>query len=210
MSLQAVIFDVDGVLVRSMEKHHEAYAAAFAPHGVKLEQSEVFVNEGRGSRDVAVAISKSRGLGLTDAQLDLLAKEKQRVFASFGPMPMYAGAKELVARLKARGLRLALVTGTSQVNIQNHFGSWLANFEVTVTADDVKRTKPDPEPYLKAIERLRIRPDEAVVVENAPLGIQSAKGAGLRVIAITTTNPAAALREADAIVADIADVEANL
>jgi HAD superfamily hydrolase (TIGR01509 family) len=193
-----------------MEKHFEAYASAFAPHGVMLEQHEVFANEGRGSRDVAVAVSRARGLGLTDTQLDALAKEKQRVFASFGPMPKYGGVDELIVRLKARGLRLALVTGTSQVNLQNHFGAWLSNFDVTVTADDVERTKPDPEPYRKALEKLGIRAAEAIVVENAPLGIQSAKGAGLRVIAITTTNQADALKEADQVVGSINDVEALL
>lgn len=212
MPPKAVIFDVDGVLVRSMERHHEAYAAAFRPHGVEIEQREVFENEGRGSRDVAVAINASRKLGLTEAQLDALAKEKQRVFASFGPMPKYPGVDEVVASLRGRGLRLALVTGTSRVNIGNHFGDWLGNFEAVVTADDVKRTKPDPEPYLQALEKLRLPADACVVVENAPLGVRSAKAAGLRVIAITTTNPADVLQRAgaDTVVGSIRQVEGAL
>lgn len=208
--LRAVIFDVDGVLVKSMEKHAEAYAAAFRAHGVEIAQHEVFRNEGRGSRDVAVMLSKERNLGLTDAQLDAVAKEKQRVFASFGPMPRYPGVNELIARLHIRGLKLAMVTGTSRFNVQNHFPDLLAKFDVIVTADDVKRTKPDPEPYETAVAKLGLRKDECVVVENAPLGIKSAKAAGLRVIAITSTNPPDALKEADVVVATIAEVEQNL
>ena len=208
--LLAVIFDVDGVLIRSMEKHAEAYARAFAPLGVTVEQAEVFRNEGRGSRDVAVAVAKQRGLGLSDAQIDAIAKEKQRVFTSFGPMPKYPGVDALIDRLKARGLRLAMVTGTSRVNVESHFGAWAKAFDVIVTADDVKRTKPDPEPYETAIAKLGLEKDEAIVVENAPLGIQSAKAAGLRVVAITTTNPPAALSQADAVVASITDVESFL
>lgn len=208
--MKAIIFDVDGVLVKSMEKHHEAYAAAFRPHGVEIEQHEVFRNEGRGSRDVAVALDKERGLGLTEGELDAVAKEKQRVFASFGPMPKYPGVDEIIASLRERGYRLAMVTGTSRTNIGNHFGPWLENFEAIVTADDVTRTKPDPEPYLQALAKLSLPAEECIVVENAPLGIQSAKAAGLRVIAITSTNPADALKGADHIVASVADVERAL
>lgn len=208
--LLAVIFDVDGVLIRSMEKHAEAYAAAFAPRGVVVEPAEVFRNEGRGSRDVAVAIAQARGLPYTDADFDALAKEKQRIFASFGPMPKYPGVDALIDRLHARGLRLAMVTGTSRYNIQHHFGEWARKFEAVVTADDVKRTKPDPEPYLTAIEKLGVAKEEAVVVENAPLGIRSAKAAGLRVIAVTSTNPPDALKEADVIIERVDLVEGVL
>lgn len=206
----AVIFDVDGVLVQSMEKHAEAYAAAFASYGVTIAPEEVFRNEGRGSRDVAVALSRERGMGLTEPQLDALAQEKQRVFLSFGPMPKYPGVDALIVRLKSRGLLLGMVTGTSRANVENHFGAWLKEFDVIVTADDVKRTKPDPEPYLAAIARLGVPKDAAIVIENAPLGIQSAKAAGLRVIAITSTNPPDALKEADVIAEKVADVEVLL
>ena len=210
MPLRAVIFDVDGVLVRSMEKHAEAYAAAFRGHGVEIAQHEVFRNEGRGSRDVAVMLSKERNLGLTEEQLDAVAKEKQRVFASFGPMPRYPGVNELIDRLHGRGLRLAMVTGTSRFNVQNHFPDLLAKFDVIVTADDVKRTKPDPEPYLTALAKLGLAADECVVVENAPLGIRSAKAAGLRVIAVTSTNPPDALKEADRIIERVDMLEGAL
>jgi len=208
--LRAVIFDVDGVLVRSMEKHAEAYAAAFLPYGARIEQHEVFRNEGRGSREVAVALAKERNMGLTEEQLDAIAKEKQRVFASFGPMPKYPGVDALIDSLRARGLRLAMVTGTTRVNIERHFPELLPKFAAIVTADDVKRTKPDPEPYLMALRKLELRADECVVVENAPLGIRSAKDAGLRVIAITSTNPPEALKGADVIVEKVADVEGAL
>lgn len=210
MPVKAVIFDVDGVLVRSMERHAEAYAAAFAPYGVRIEPHEVFRHEGRGSREVAVALARERGLGLTGAQLDALADHKQRVFASFGPMPKYAGVDDLVERLRARNLRLAMVTGTKRVNVESHFGEWLARFEAIVTADDVTRTKPHPEPYAKALEKLGLAASEVVVVENAPLGIRSAKAAGVRVVAVTTTNPPDALKGADVVIARIGELESVL
>lgn len=210
VTTRAVIFDVDGVLVRSMERHADAYAAAFRPLGVKVEESEVFRHEGRGSREVAAHIAKDRGLSLSEEQLDALAKEKQRVFASFGPMPKYPGVDALVDRLHGRGLKLAMVTGTTRGNLERHFPELLPKFDVIVTADDVKRTKPDPEPYETAVRKLGLDKRAMVVVENAPLGIRSAKAAGLRVIAITTTNPADALKEADAVVERISEVEGLL
>jgi beta-phosphoglucomutase len=208
--LRAVIFDVDGVLVQSMEKHHEAYQAAFAPLGVEVSRADVFKNEGRGSREVIESLIAERGLRLSKEQVDGMVEKKGKTFLGFGPMPKYPGVDELVESLRARGLRLGMVTGTSRKNIEHHFAGWLARFDVIVTADDVKRTKPDPEPYLRAVEKLALPPAACVVVENAPLGIRSAKAAGLRVVAITSTNPADVLKEADAIVASIRDVERAL
>lgn len=210
MRLRAVIFDVDGVLIQSMERHFEAYEAAFAPRGVVVTREEVFANEGRRSREVLEAIAQDRGLALTPAELDALAKRKQEVYASFGRLPFYPGVEGLVASLRARGLRLAAVTGTSRVNVDTHLGPLTRSFDVIVTADDVKRTKPHPEPYLAALAKLDVDAADAVVVENATLGVRSARAAGLRVIAVTSTLPAEALKEADAVVPIVADVEKAL
>ena len=206
MSLQAVIFDVDGVLVRSMEKHYEAYRHVFAGVGVDIRPEEVYANEGRRSREVIESLAADRQLALAPEKLEEMNRAKQAKFLSFGPLPFYEGAKDLVLRLRASGLKVAAVTGTNRQNVENHFGSFTGEFDVIVTSDDVKRTKPDPEPYLAALRKLGVSPSDAMVVENAPLGIRSAKAAGLRVVAITTTNPPGALREADRVVPDVQEV----
>lgn len=208
--LLAIIFDVDGVLIRSMEKHHEAYQAAFAPLGVDVEQREVFANEGRSSREVIESIAVSRGLDLPPSKLDEMNETKKATFLSFGPMPKYPGVDELVSRLRARGLRLAMVTGTSRGNVEHHFGRWLENFDAIVTADDVTRTKPDPEPYLQALSKLGLAASECVVVENAPLGIRAGKAAGMRVIGVVSTNAAELLKEADVIIPNVNELEGVL
>lgn len=210
VALRAAIFDVDGVLVQSMEKHHIAYQRAFEPLGILIEAREVFANEGRRSREVIESLAKAHGLPLGAAELDAMNKVKQHTFASFGPMPRYPGVDALIDRLHARGLKLAMVTGTARVNVENHLSDLLHKFEAVVTADDVRHTKPHPEPYLAALAKLDVEPDDAVVVENAPLGIRSAKAAGMRVIAVTSTNPVDALKEADVIVSRVADVEGAL
>lgn len=207
MSLRAVIFDVDGVLVQSMEKHHLAYQRAFQDLGVAVRLEEVYANEGRRSREVIESIARSRGLELRPEQMDEMSRRKQETFASFGPLPLYPGVPDLLSSLKAKGLMVAAVTGTTRFNVEHHLGVLVKRLDVLVAAEDVKRSKPDPEPYLKALEKLGLRADEALVVENATLGVKAAKGAGIRVVAVTSTLTAEALHEADQIVDRVADVE---
>ena len=206
MTLRAVIFDVDGVLVQSMEKHHEAYLKAFQDLGVAIRKEEVFANEGRRSREVIETLANDRNLGLSEAQLEEMNRRKQEAFFGFGPLPLYPGVPDLVAQLKDAGLLVAAVTGTNRKNVDNHLGRLTARFDAIVTADDVKHTKPHPEPYLAALAKLDVEAADALVVENATLGIRSAKAAGLRVVAVTSTLPAESLSQADFIVDRVADV----
>lgn len=201
--LRAVIFDVDGVLVQSMERHHEAYRRAFADYRMDVKKEEVYANEGRRSREVIETLARAKGLRLSEAQLGEMDRVKQAAFAAFGPLPLYPGAQELIARIRDAGLRVALVSGTSRANIDNHFGALIKRFDAVVSANDVKATKPDPEPYLAALAKLGLKPAECIVVENATLGVKSAKAAGLRVIAVTSTLPREKLKDADHVVAKL-------
>ena len=83
-------------------------------------------------------------------------------------------------------------------------------FKVVVCSDDVKNTKPYPEPFLKGIELLKIKNDECLVIENAPLGIQASKAAGIKTIAIETTLPQEYLKEADIIVQSFKEVQSAI
>lgn len=204
--LSAVIFDVDGVLVRSMEKNAEAYRETFKPLGIRIEPGEVFEHEGRGSRELIDRLARAHGLVLSHEQLDAAVTEHRDALESFGTLPLYPGVEDLLRSLTHRGLRLALVTGNWRERALAHFGDLAPLFDVVVSAQDVSHTKPHPEPYERALRELGLPEDRVVVVENAPLGIESAKAAGLRVIAVTTTNPRASLAAADLIVPDLAGV----
>ena len=200
LSLAAVIFDVDGVLVQSMERNAEAYRRAFEPLGIRIEPPEVFANEGRGSRVLLARLAADHGVTLSEGQLDGLTRRHRELLAAAAPMPLYPGVTELLQSLHRRGLRLAIVTGNWRAIALAPFGELASLFDAVVSAEEVTRTKPDPEPYARALAELGLPAKRAVVVENAPLGIESAKAAGIRVIAVTTTNPAERLREADVVV----------
>ena len=208
--LAAVIFDVDGVLVQSVERNAEAYRRTFEPLGVRIEPQEVFANEGRGSRVLIAKLARDHGMALSAAQLDEMTRRHHELLASLGPMPLYPGVDALLRSLHRRGLRLAIVTGNWRAIALAPFGELTSLFDAVVSAEEVTRTKPDPEPYRRALEELGVPAERAVVVENAPLGIESAKAAGLRVIAVPTTNPAGGLKGADVVVAGLHDVERAL
>ena len=102
--------------------------------------------------------------------------------------------------MKNNGLKLAVVTGANKEFatkiVSNYFESY---FDVLINGEDVKNSKPSPEPYLKALELLKLSSQEVLVIENAPLGIKSAKNANLEVLALQTTLEKSKLKEADLI-----------
>lgn len=206
MPLRAVIFDVDGVLVQSMERHHEAYQRAFQPLGIDITREEVFAQEGRRSREVVQSLAEARGLSFPKEKLDAVNEVKKETFMSFGPQPLYPGVEELLGKLKGRGLKLAFVTGTTRHNAGNHLRGVMDRFDAAITADDVKHTKPHPEPYLTALRKLGVEAQEALVVENATLGIQAARAAGIRVVGVASTLKPEQLVGADQTVPRITDV----
>src|SRR5439155_11873466 len=149
------------------------------------KKDEVFQNEGRRSKEVIETLAKAHSLRLTPEQFEEMSQKKQKIFFSFGPLPLYPGVPEILAKAKSEGLKLAAVTGTNRPNVEQHLGVLARKFDAIVTQEDVRLTKPDPEPYLSALHKLGLKASEAIVAENAPLGIRSAKAAGLRVVAIT-------------------------
>lgn len=204
--LEAVIFDGDGVLIRSMERNAEAYEHALSSAGVQIRADEVYLNEGRRSNELIALLASAHGVVLSSAQLGQLTREHQRVFASFGTMPLYSGAEPVVRGIRRRGIRTALVTANSRQNALRNLGPIRPLLDCVVTAEDVVNTKPDPEPYRAALRKLGVRPDHSVVVENSPLGIRSAKDAGVDVIAVTSTNSAERLALADVIIRDLSEL----
>lgn len=198
---QAVFFDLDGVLVDSMDKHVEAWKEAFSRFGIQVSADEILLREGEKAAVTAEDLFKRNGLEATAERVQSLLKMKREVYGKDAPQGLIPGARELLQKLKGAGYRLALVTGSVPRNIDRVMTpDEKALFDTIVTAEDVEQGKPSPEPFLTAARNLNIHPSDCIVVENAPLGIKSAKSAGMAVAAITRTLPADMLNEADRIV----------
>jgi beta-phosphoglucomutase len=119
----------------------------------------------------------------------------------------YPGAFEVIDALKGRGYKVALVTACALKNMQHSLdSSRQAHFDFIITGDEVPRAKPFPDPYLAAALQIGVAPGDCLVVENAPLGIEAAKNAGMYCVAIETTLGREYLTQADCILPNIGDL----
>ena len=207
---QAILFDFDGVLGRTMEDNYTAWAHALENTcGVALGQQEYFLLEGLSVHKVAVTLLEKHG---RDPQLaQQMAQAKEDHYRRHNRFAFYPHARELIQQLVSKGLPLGLVTGANEGRLaQSVDSTFLDLFKTIVTGDKVDRPKPDPQPYLRAAQELDVPPMNCLVVENAPLGIRAAKQANMFCLAVTTTLSAQYLTEADAIVSDLATVGRTL
>lgn len=184
------LIDMDGVLYDSMKYHTLAWQRMMAEQGVECDRDEFYLYEGMtGLATIDLLFRRAFGHGVTPEQAKELYAIKSRYFREIGwnePMP---GADRMLRALEARGIRRVLVTGSSQTTLLDNInrdypGAFLPGDRVT--AADVVHGKPDPEPYLKGLEIAGVSPEEAVVIENAPLGVRAGKAAGVFTFAVTT------------------------
>lgn len=201
MNYNAVMFDYDGVTADSPSLNYAAWAHAFAAYGVKIGRTEYFSMEGHGPLKIAENLCYTHRLDIGLAAGLRQAKEEH--MRTLGEPAIYPEIPGLLSALQGSGVTMALVTGASRARIDSTLPSTLrSHYEVIITSDDVKHTKPHPEPYLKAALIMGVRPAEALVVENAPLGVASALAGGFHCAAILTTLSRSMLKGAQPILAD--------
>jgi beta-phosphoglucomutase len=189
--------------------HHRAFTEVLDPLGMGFTWGEyVETYMGFDDRDAFREAFRAKGIDLDDANLAKLVAAKSEAFLRGlrDGVTAYPGAVSLVEFLRAAGLPLALCSGALRSDIDPVLAQLgvARCFDVIVSADDVRRSKPDPESYALAFARLSERyvtmltvPGKSVAVEDTPAGIRSAKGAGLRVLAVTNSYGAGELAEAD-------------
>jgi beta-phosphoglucomutase family hydrolase len=201
--VKAVLWDLDGVLVDSAPFHFQAWRELFASLG--REFSEADFRRTFGLRNDAILHDI---LGdLPPAEAKRLGARKEALFrrAALGNIAALPGALALLHLLRERGFKLALVSSTPCGNIDLILGSLgvEAAFDVIVAEEDVARGKPDPEGFLLAARRLRVPPEECVVIEDAPAGVEAAKRAGMRCVGVSRDRPRDGLAQADLVVEDL-------
>ena len=188
--LRAVLFDMDGVLYNSMPSHAKAWHRAMAHFGYDLPEQEAYMHEGRtGASTINIVSRRQRGVEESEERIQEIYRVKSQFFNEYPPAEPMSGALELLRKLQAQGLKILIVTGSGQASLldrlNHHFPGVFCRV-LMVTAFDVMRGKPDPEPYLMGLQKGDLRADECVVVENAPLGVRAAKAAGIFTIAVNT------------------------
>ncbi len=188
--LKAILFDMDGVLFDSMPNHSYAWSHAMTDFGLKMEPEEVYMNEGRtGKGTINILSNRYWGRDATDEEVERIYEAKSALFNTLPEAQPMPGAMELLNKVRARGLMRVIVTGSATHALLDRVNAAYPDIfskELMVTAFDVKHGKPNPEPYLMGLKKAGISADEAIVVENAPLGVQAAHAAGIFTIAVNT------------------------
>ncbi len=200
---EAILFDMDGVVLDSMPWHVRAWQEAFREFGLNVPEEALYLHEGAIEAETSRKIFEDQGVSPTDELFQAVLKRQRELFrkkyqAFVRPFPEIP---DLLSDLKREGKRLALVTSSHEEILRDILPQVLLRlFHFVLTGDRVRRRKPHPEPYLLASKNLGVPKPLAAAVENAPAGIKSAKGAGLTCIALTTTLSPEHLKEADIII----------
>lgn len=212
-AFKAVIFDMDGVLCESEPFIAEAGCRMFAEtYGVRVAPEDFRPFVGMGEDRFLGGVAEKCGVTLR------LPRDKHRTYEIYfeiirGRLQPVRGAKDFVAECRRQGLKLALATSADRLKMNGNLrevGLPPETFDVCVTGDDIQRKKPDPEIFQVAASRLGLWPSACLVVEDALSGVQAARAAGARCLALTTSFDAAALSAAGADRTAATFVEASL
>ncbi len=209
--LNSVIFDMDGVIVDGMPYHIESWKKALSTVGISVTDLEIYLMEGMTGEETIKELTNKKKKSLSDESIRSVLKLKRKIFNDIFTVKLMKGSKELLLELHRLDYRLALVTGTRLEVVKKVLQMGLNNvFKIVITGEMVSNGKPNPEPYLKAVNELGVNKEDCLVVENAPAGIASAKNAGLTCFAVQTSLPGEYLKGADKIFQSIDELSAFL
>lgn len=179
---KAVLFDMDGVLYDSMPNHAVAWHQSMKEYGIEMSHADAYATEGqRGVDTIRQMVKAQKGCDISEAEAQEMYNLKTKYFHDMPPAPMMPGALQLMEQMHHGGMAIGVVTGSGQrpllARLLKDYGQYLDEKNI-VTAYDVKRGKPHPDPYLEGMTRLgNLQPWHTIVVENAPLGVQAAVAA---------------------------------
>ncbi|MCE2615789.1 MAG: HAD family hydrolase [Phocaeicola sp.] len=189
-NLKAVLFDMDGVLYNSMPIHADSWHVVMERFGLHLSREEAYMHEGRtGAGTINIISRRERGRDATPEEIEMIYTAKAEEFNKHSKPDKMPGALDVLNQIKANGLKIILVTGSGQKSLLERLNRSFPNIfheELMVTAFDVEKGKPNPEPYLIGLEKGGVKANEAIVIENAPLGVEAGSKAGIFTIAVNT------------------------
>lgn len=192
MATRALVFDMDGTMVDSMPAHAKSWEEFARRHGIRMPVAEIL--QRTTGRNGAECIRELMGHGIVDGEAWKLIGEKEAIYREifardFRPVPGFA---RFVHAARDRGLKIAVATAGDQQNLAfvlKHLGLGVAP-DATVRGDEGLPGKPQPDIFLAAARKLGFAPAECIVFEDAPFGIEAARRAGMRAVAVLTTHGA--------------------
>jgi HAD superfamily hydrolase (TIGR01509 family) len=208
VTIQAVIFDMDGVLTDSEPLINAAAVEMFREKGLQVRPDDFLPFVGTGEDRYIGGVAE-----LHHFSLDLPAAKRRtyQIYLDLVPKCLHAfpGAVDLVRQCRQAGLHVAVASSADLIKIEANLrkiGLPPQEWDVLVSAEDVRQKKPAPDIFLAAARKLKLSPAECVVVEDAVNGVQAAKAAEMRCVAVAQTFPTACLSAADLVKATVAEV----
>ena len=203
MSLKAVLFDFNGVIINDESIHEELIKQILIEENLTLKKGELNqVCLGRSDRSCVRSLLASRGRVVSEDYLTVLLNRKAAMYAleveKIEKLPLYAGLDDLIFQVRSRNLKLGLVSDAirKEISVVLERAKLAEYFQVIVAGDDIATSKPEPDGYLLAVERLNqyipdlnLQPFECLVIEDTPAGIQAGKRAGMQVLGVANTYP---------------------
>jgi len=207
-SRKTFLWDMDGVVVDSHSFHFAAWQEAFAKRGITFT-TEDFANLFGTRNDFIVSSVTSGELSGEDAKAIVQEKEESFRRMAIGNVKAFPGALRLLDIIKAGNFKLGLVSSAPKENIDLITSEldFDGVFDCVVSGQEVSEGKPSPQIYLLAAKKLGVAPKDCLVIEDSPPGIQAAKTAGMKCLAISNTHPRQKLDKADKVVDSLENVD---
>ena len=196
---KAILFDLDGTLAQTMEFHYDAWRKSMLHYDIDLAPEDYYPLEGTNLFELAKKLFALYKLNGCDEKE--LVNNKEKYYLDTNTFVLYPGVVELLNVIKSNNIKLGLVTA----RLRNSLNStapleFLKIFDSIITGNDTNEGKPSPQPFLKAAKKLGAMPEDCIAVENAPLGVASARNAKIYCIAICNTVDSSYLSEANEVV----------
>lgn len=188
---KAVLFDMDGVLYNSMPNHAVAWQESMRQFGIHMTAADAYATEGaRGIDTIRKMVMKQKGVNISLEEAQKMYDVKTHLFHEMRQAEIFDGVIPFMEKIQQRGMKIGVVTGSGQKPLINRllhdFGAFIDVSRI-VTAYDVERGKPAPDPYLMGLQRCgNLQPWQGIVVENAPLGVSAGVAAGCLTIAVNS------------------------
>ncbi|BAZ48774.1 HAD-superfamily hydrolase subfamily IA, variant 3 [Nostoc sp. NIES-4103] len=203
MSLKAILFDFNGIIIKDEAIHLQLIDEILVAENLQPQKvSERQATLGRSDRACFEELLANRGRVATDEYLTALLNRKAQAYAAeiekLEKLPIYPGVEDLIYQVRSRNLKIGLVSGAigKEIELVLNRAKLAEYFQVIVSGEDVTTSKPKPDGYLLAVERLNqqypdlnLQPQECLAIEDTPAGIQAGKRANMQVVGVANTYP---------------------
>ncbi|QLE55927.1 HAD family phosphatase [Nostoc sp. TCL26-01] len=203
MSLKAVLFDFNGVIINDERIHLQLIDEILVQENLQPQKAqERQTSLGRSDRSYFQELLANRGRVASEEYLTQLLKRKAQAYGQelekLDKLPIYPGVEDIIFQVRSRNLKLGLVSGAirPEIELVINRAKLAENFQIIITGDDVTTSKPQPDGYLLAVKRLsqaypelNLQPQECLAIEDTPVGIAAAKRAQIPVVGVANTYP---------------------